>query len=168
MAPVDKALLGKWVSTDGDESLNVQASDKDGEYRGDYKDRDGKKSTLLIRLGKVGDLTLAEIRADDPAPDASDVVKYHLLPLYSFFIVRQTKPQIVFTTLGPNWFNSYVDGHPNELQVVKREDAAIVSSPTADFQAFLLRHYKDEGALAKDASFVRPGDATTRPAAPAR
>jgi hypothetical protein len=167
-APVDKALLGKWVSAEGTESADVQATEKDGTYSAVYTDKDGKKGTLLIRLGKVGDLTLAELRADDPAPDTNDVIKYHLLPVYSFLVVQQTKPQFLFSMMKQDWLKTYLDGHPNELQFFKRDDAVIVSSSTADFQGFLLRHYKDEGAMSDQASFVRPGDPTTRPGAPAK
>jgi len=167
VAPIDKSLLGKWVSAAGDESVDVQLSDKDGTYSALYTDKDGKKGTLLIRMGKVGDLTLAELTPDDPAPSASAIVKYHLVPVYSFLVVRQTGPQFVFATMGEDWLKKYLDQHPNELQTVSRDNSVIVSSATADIQAFLVRHQKDEGAL-NEASFVRAGDPTTQPAAPPR
>ena len=63
---------------------------------------------------------------------------------------------------------SYLDAHPTELQSIKRDDALIVSSSTADFQEFVLRHYKDDGAMTDQKSFVRPGDPATRPAKPAQ
>jgi hypothetical protein len=168
VAAVDKAMLGRWVSKDGNESAVVTPAEKENTYRLVYTEKEGKKGTLLVRIGKVGDLTLAELRADDPAPEANDIYKYHLMPVYSFLIVHKTDPQLVISMMPQDWLKKYLDGHPNELQTVQRDDNLIVTSSTADFQAFLLRHYKDEGAIGEPEVFVRPGDATTQPAAPAK
>lgn len=161
----DDSLIGRWVTKEGDESIEVQPSGKEKMLKVVYSDSKGKKGPFLVRLGKINELMVAEIRPDEPAPDASDVYKAHLLPLYSFFIVQQTTPRLVLSTMSTEWLKKYLEEHPGELQVRNPGNELIVTAPTADFQTFLLRHHKDPGAIGEEALFVRPGDATTRPAA---
>lgn len=175
--PIDKSLFGRWVSPNSFESVDVQSAERDNTYRVLYIHGD-EKGTFLVRLGKVGDLTIAELHPDSAAYAGNDEYKHDLVPVFSFLIIRQTKPTILYTSLKQDWFNTYVDDHPNELQIIRRvdpdhfadraDDLHIVSSSTVDFQAFLLRHYKDDGAITDQGTFVRPDDPSTQPAASAK
>ncbi|HEY2589551.1 MAG TPA: hypothetical protein VGI81_27640 [Tepidisphaeraceae bacterium] len=160
-------LLGKWVTDDGKQLVDVQPGDQANVYRVSYTDEGGKKGAFLGRIGKVGELQLIELQPEDPMPAASDVYRAHLLKVYSFLLVRQTKPRLVISTMSVDWLKKYVDAHPGDLQTISpTKDDLIVTSPTADFQRFLLQHWKDDGAFGDPGTFVRPGDPATRPAAP--
>lgn len=161
---VDNALAGKWVSDEGKVSAEVQPAGTDKVYKVLYTDDKGKQARLVARLGKIGELTIAEFSPDEPTGDVSDVYWAHLMPVYSFLIIQQTKPQLIITTMSAEWFKKYLDAHPEELKVIKRgSDEVIVSSPTEDLQTFILRHWKDEGALGERQTFARPGDPATKP-----
>lgn len=158
-------LLGKWVTDDGKQSVDVQAADQPNQYRVLYTDDSGKQGTFIGRFGNVGEIRLIELQPEDPVPNASDTYRAHLVKLYSFLLVRQTKPRLVCATMSTDWLKKYLDAHPGELQTIRpTNDDLIVTAPTADFQVFLLRHWKDDGAFGDPGTFVRPGDATTRPA----
>ena len=158
--------LGDWVSSDGKTSGVVTAADDQKRYKLLYTDEQGKQANLLVRLGKIGDMTIAESTIDDPAPDASDVYKLHLLPLHSFMLVKDsTQQRLVLRLMDSNWLSKYVDAHPTELATLKvTHEDFVVTASTDDFQAFLIRHAKDDGAYGEDGIFVRPGDPTTAPA----
>jgi hypothetical protein len=161
----DDSTVGRWVSQPGTELLDVRKAD--GKYEATYVDKDGKEAMLDVRYGKIGKLNVAELSAHDPAGDRNDVYKAHLLPLYSFLVVDATKPQLVFRSLSSKWLKEYVTAHPTELAVINANtDNPIVTASTADFQAFLLKHWGDADAVSGDPMiFVRPGDPTTKPAA---
>jgi hypothetical protein len=165
----DDHFLGSWVSSDGKTSGEVTATDDHKKYNLLYTDEHGKQAKLLVRLGKIGDMTIAESTTDDPAPDASDVYKMHLLPLHCFMVVKSaTQARLVLKAMDSDWFSKYMKAHTTELAVTGDKDAFLVTASTDDFQAFLIRHAKDDGAYGDDGIFVRPGDPTTRPiAAPA-
>ncbi|HVT88399.1 MAG TPA: hypothetical protein VHD56_06070 [Tepidisphaeraceae bacterium] len=166
---VDKTLAGLWVSENGEETADVKPPGDDKKYVVVYTDKDGKKANLVVRLGKVGDLLLAEITIAEP--EGSDVYKFHMMPLYSFLVIRETTPRLKFSVMPQEWLEKYLAGHPRELDTVKVDDKIfIVSATTEDFQQFLLRHQKDEGAFGNDKPgvMVRPGDPTTRQADPAK
>lgn len=157
-------LLGKWVTDDGKQFVDVQPGEQPNIYRVLYTDEGGKKGTFVGRMGKVGELRLVELQPEDPMPNASDVYRAHLLKVYSFLLVRQTKPRLVIATMSADWLKKYIDAHPGELQTISpTKDDLIVTSPTADFQLFLLQHWKDDGAFGEPGTLVRPGDPTTRP-----
>jgi hypothetical protein len=159
----DDSLAGHWVDSEGKDSVDVMRSPIDSTYNILYTEKDGKKAQLIGRLGKIGDLTIAEFHPADPAPDASDIYRAHLLPLYSFLIVQKTGPQLVFTTLAPDWMKKYVDEHPREIDTFKPDkDSIVVTASTDDFQKFLLAHQSDAGAMSDPTTFVRPGDPTSR------
>jgi hypothetical protein len=78
-------------------------------------------------------------------------------------VVKQMDPhRLVLKLMDPGWMKAYADDHPNELAVSGDKDSMLVTAKTEDFQAFLLRHAKDDAAFGNDAIFVRPGDPTTR------
>ena len=165
---LDGSVVGKWVSANGNESIEVRAPSEDKIHDVIYTEGEGKKSALKVRLGKVGDLTIAEITAADPAPDAGDIYKSHIMRLYSLLIINETKPSLVISTVAgkEDWLKKYVAQHPGELQLL---DDSIVTSSTEEFQAFILRHIKDEGFVGDKQTFTRPNDAAVKPAeAPAK
>lgn len=165
---LDDSLVGKWVAKDGKESIAIQPPAPNTKtYRILYHDKDGKQAALLGRLGKVGDIMVIELHADNPVPDASTAYKAHLLPVYSFLVVHQTTPDLVVSFMDQDWLKKYLVDHPDELKVIPNIDDQVVTSSTDELQAFLLRHYKDPGALSEEGVFVRAPKATTHAATPA-
>ncbi len=162
----DNSLVGKWSATDDKSFFEVEAADDQKVCKVTYTDKEGKIAPLIARLGKIGEITVAELRADEPAPDSSDVYKAHLLRLYSFLVIRATKPDFKFAIMGQDWLKKYLADHPNDLRVAASDrDNMVVTSSTADFQTFLLHHFKDKGALSEEASYVRAPAPTTQPPA---
>jgi hypothetical protein len=163
---VDKDILGKWVTDDGDkeaiEILPPRGDDKN--YEVHYKDKEGKEGTFLVRFGKIQNTMVAEIHGGDFAPDSSETYKSHFLPLYSFLIIYQTKPNLIVSSMDSDWLGKYLDAHPNELKLIDK-DSMVVTSSTEDVQKFILKHQGDEKAMGEKGTLVRPGDPTTRAAA---
>ncbi len=165
---VDKSIAGKWVEKDGDSSLEISAPGEDKKFKVVYTEKNGKKGTFEARLGKIGDVLVAELKPDEPLPDASDMYKAHLLPLYSFLVVSKTQPDLVVSVMKLEWMKKHLDDNPKDLQFIKpSNDDFIITSPTADFQAFLAKHWKTEGAFGDPGTFVRP-DAARPATAPAK
>lgn len=159
---VDNSLAGKWSAKSDKSFFEVQPADDQKLFKVTYTDKEGKKAPLIARLGKIGEITVAELRADDPAPDSSDVYKAHLLPLYSFLVIRETKPELKFAIMRQDWLKKFLDDHPKDLQTTALDkDNLIVTSSTADFQRFLLRHYQDEGVLKGEGAYIRKTGSAT-------
>jgi len=166
-AVLDNSIVGKWVNEKGKQVCDVQPAHNDNVYTLLYTGKDGKAATFLLRIGKVGDLMIAEIRPAG-APGPSDARRLYLLPLYTFSVIQQTSPKAVLQVMDADWLKKYLDEHPGELQTANLGHGDfVVTSSTEEFQAFLLRHCKDKGIFGEPAALVRPGDPTTRHAATA-
>jgi hypothetical protein len=117
--PADPALLGKWVFEDGNDGFEVRSSSKSRTYGIPCANKDGHEETLLVRLGRVGDIMLAEIYCENPLPSDRSFT-YQTRPVYDFFVVQKTKPRFVYSMLNFDWLKAYVASHPNELRITER------------------------------------------------
>jgi hypothetical protein len=161
----DNAVVGHWASTSDENQFMEISAAADKTYSVVYHDKDGKTGNFTLRLGKVGDLTIAEISPAQPdMPDTADVYRAHLQPVYSFYWLTQTKPSLRGRTFKPDWFKQYVAAHPEELKVASaKDDLPLVTAPSDELQAFILRHYKDQDAITDEVTFV-PTTAVPQPA----
>jgi hypothetical protein len=90
----DDRLLGSWVSSDGKTFGRVTPADDRKSYNLLVTGGDGKQADMVFRLGRIGDMTLADFTIQDPMPDASDIYKAHLLLLHSFLLIKQVVPNL--------------------------------------------------------------------------
>jgi hypothetical protein len=167
----DNTLAGTWVATDpppanaADKAVvfAAQPAGTDKKWNAVFTDENGKKSSLVGRLGKIGEVEVIELQANPAQLDkVGDYAKGLLLPLYYPVVIQPTDANHVTAWgLDFDWFKKYVGAHPDELQVVKgkEDDDIVVSAPTDDFQKFLIKHLKDDGAM-KKVTWTRQGAAT--------
>jgi hypothetical protein len=163
----DDSILGKWVSSDGKDHLEIFPPKPDDKaYEVHFAEADDEADVYQVKLGKVDAILIAQVNA--APPKGSELYQSHFLPLYSFVFVDQTKPNLVIAPLNTKWLAKYVTDHPGDLQlfapVKKDDDPIIVTSSTQDWQNFVVKHYKDEGLIDDKTTFVRPGDPTTKTA----
>jgi hypothetical protein len=156
------ALLGKWVSKDGKGFAELRPGDNN-RYKLTYTNEDGKTSSLIVRFGKIGDTSVAELSADAFTPNMGDEYKSLLVPVYMMVVIDKTQPQLVLRSPSIDWFKKFAEAHPDQLEVNNTDDL-IIQANTDDFQAFFTKHLKDDGILGDPAIFVHPGDPTTQPA----
>jgi hypothetical protein len=148
--------------------MHLQILPRNGDdktYLVHFGETPGDDDVYQVKFGKVSDVLLAQITA--APPKGTDLYQSHFLPLYSFVVIYQTRPNLVLSTMDEKWLAKYVDAHPNELQLQQPPEheggPVLVSSPTKQWQAFVLKHYKDEDAMDdKKTTFVHPGDPTTK------
>ena len=164
----DDALLGKWVSDDGKVHGEMKAGaagkGENHEYKLSYTNQQGETGNFLVRLGKIGDKTVAEVTADALPPTANDEARSLTMPLYTLFVIEVTSPKVSLRAIDIEWLKKYTRAHPDELDTIGPREDLIVNASTEAFQAFCIRHFKDDGMLSEANVFVRPGDATTQPA----
>lgn len=162
---MDRSLAGQWVSEDGKQSFKATPAADGKRYDVVYTDEHGKVGRFAVRLGRVGELTIAEVSPGQLPEEVSEIYQAHLLPLYSFLLLQKTPTGLNVATMSQEWLLKYLEAHPGELQIAGQDkDRTIVISPTADLQQFILHHWQDEDAMGKPALFVHPGEPTTRAA----
>jgi hypothetical protein len=150
----DATLAGEWVNReDPQQFLRIEPPGADKHYKLRFTGEKGKSGSFDAKLGRVGELIVAEVRPEELPEVWSDEYKGHFAPLYSFYVVYDLKPALKIGGLEADWLGPYLKAHPAELAVSPVDDGLIVSPPEA-VRAFLLKHWKDPGALTQ-AVFVR-------------
>jgi hypothetical protein len=159
---VDKSLVGKWMPSDQETIFEIQPPGADKVFTLVAVDNDGKATTVHFRIGKVGDLIVGEALV---SLDTSTTQPASHEPRYMPVIIRQTSTQLAVSQFKAHWLKNYLHDHPGALQVADNTgNDVVITAPTADFQAFLLQHWKDPSALTDPITYVHPGDPTTRQA----
>lgn len=154
------ALLGKWVSEDGKVSGELKQGTENGQYKLSYTNEDGKTGNFIVRFGKIGETTVAEIRADAFPNGTNGEAASLELPLYTMVVIDKTTPKVVLSAIDVDWFKKYTQANPDELDVTSLAgQELIVNGSTDAFQAFFQKHFKDAGMLVPGKTFVHPGDA---------
>lgn len=150
----DEMVVGKWTAKSGKETVEIGSADEAKQFKVVFTDSEGKRGEFWGRLGEVKNLKIFEYRPIDPADSVGEFNKVMLIPTYSFLIIRQTAPDIIFTGMSLDWLKKYVAAHPDELRVVRRGDDMIITASTDELQAFLLRHAEDAGAFGEPQTYV--------------
>ncbi|HET6248013.1 MAG TPA: hypothetical protein VFE47_09980 [Tepidisphaeraceae bacterium] len=160
----DNTFIGKWATDDARNKVAITAGADEKTYALVYTDDKEKKGSFTARFGKIDTLLVMKLSPADPAPDASDVYKAQLLPLYSFYILdKKTPDQISLRVMKSEWLKKYNSDHPGELAMMTGSpDRMIVTAATADFQAFLKKHVGDEGVFGDPAIFNRVAEAPAK------
>jgi hypothetical protein len=136
----------------------VTGNDKDKDYNMLYTDKDGKSSPFIVHLAKVRNRMIADIYPDDMDNQVkgNDEYRLYLVPVHSFMIVEYSPPDLRFRQMDLDWFNKYVQAHPKEIQCETADpDRRLLTAPTEQVQAFVLRHLDTPGAYSDEQEMNR-------------
>ena len=153
-------LAGKWVAADGSAS-NLELIPDGKTFRVSPMDDEGKQGSFVLRIGKVGKLTVMECKPADLPANLSHDYSAQLMPTYTFAVLTQTQPKVMARTLKPDWLDRYVAEHPQELPMARVGGEAIIVASTKQLQAFIEKHWETEEAWTNVVVYVRPETATT-------
>lgn len=154
----DSSLAGEWIQEgNSQQSLRIEPPDSEKHYRIEFRDDKGKSGKFIGQIGRLGELMVAEIGPADLPDEWSDTYKGHFATLTSVFVVTATRPALKFRGLDADWLKEYLKAHPDELTIAPSDENLVTSGAEA-IRAFLLKHWKDEGALSEEAVYVRPKD----------
>lgn len=150
----DPALVGAWQDSSGSESAVVAAVGPD-RYSVVYTDSDGKVGRFRGVLGRVGSWRVLDLEPDDLPLEASDVYKSLLLPLHGAVFVESIEPRLRFRILEVDSLKGYLQREPGAIAHAMRDEAVVLTAPTADLQRFLAAYAGRSGALGGPNVMVR-------------
>ena len=85
----------------------------------------------------------------DEDPKENAFYKLHLVPAHTFMLVKQIQPTLRMAFLNPSWAKDYLKAHPDAVRHEKVDhDEIVLTAPTKELQAFVLKHEKDADAFA--------------------
>ena len=153
-AEFDSRLLGTWQDSSAKEFVVITALPPKG-YVLAYTDGDGKSGRFEARLGHLGSLLVLDVTPADASLEASDVYKSLLLPLHGVIVIDSMVPQLRFRIFEPDSVKRYLERQTNLVSHEMRDDAVVLTAPTAALRTFLATIARRPGALGEQAVWQR-------------
>jgi hypothetical protein len=72
--------------------------------------------------------------------NANEFYKFHLMPIHTAYVVRQTSPHPQLAGFDLNWLDAYLTERPEALEHTTYNGQRLITASTAELQAFLLEH----------------------------
>jgi hypothetical protein len=155
-----------WSDNDKKNTLAVTGDADHKMYEVLYTDVDKNKTGRFeVHLAKVQDQLIADIAPAEPKLNDSEVYLAHLIPVHSFMLVTYDQQSMHVKTMSDDWFKKFVSDHPDAIKhetLEGNDDNIILTAPTDQLQAFILKNVNTEGAFG-DATEFRHTSPTTNP-----
>ncbi len=163
----DPALLGEWTLGKNNKESWTFTKAGEKQYQLVYIDDEGKEGKFCVHLLKIEgrlflDLFPMELdsKKTDEDPKENAFYKLHLVPAHTFMLVKQIQPTLQMAFLNPSWAKDYLKAHPDAVRHEKVDhDEIVLTAPTKELQAFVLKHEKDADAFATLDPMTRKADA---------
>ena len=139
----DSALLGEWIA--GRESWTITRAGKNA-YRAVHADENGRTGTFIAHLFKAGNSVFVDVYPVTSHVRDSEFYQGHLLPVHTFALVMSRDP-LQFAPLNGEWLKDHLRNNPNALRHERVGDEIMITAPTKEIQAFLLRNLQTQKAF---------------------
>lgn len=161
----DEKLLGNFHSEDPDWKWSFERYSKDSQnYKMTVVDDDKKMGQFNVHLVKIDDMRFLDVYPEEP-PDwsVSDYYKFHLIGAHTFIKANPNEPNVVFTLMGGENFNKFLEKKPN---VIKHEridsDMIVLTALPEELQGFLRKYANDPNVFADPFELVRISDPNSK------
>jgi len=172
----EEKLLGTWV--DDINSPNTtwefkRPDEKENKYRLIFADNEGKRGLFDAHLMKLGDrFFLLDVFPSEPPWDEDDPNKVNwvfntlfLVPVHTFIKINGIEPRMNLQLTDDEDFKELLEENPSAVEFATIEEQPVLTAPTGELQAFVLKYADDKRLFPNEVNLVRkkvyiePGDA---------
>lgn len=135
----DPNVLGVWDHTKSQNRWEF--TKRDGKsYQLLCTDKDGQQGRFIARLAEVDGTQFLDLFPEETNLDASGFYKSHLVPIHTIYLVKRTEPSLELAAIDYKWLDKYLTDHPDAIQFATSKGHKMITAPTEDVQAFVLKH----------------------------
>lgn len=135
----DPEILGAWIQP-GDKARWDFMERVEKSYRLVYTDKDGNQGRFIARLAEIEGVRFLDLFPENVETGTSAFYKFHLVPIHTVYLVRKTTPKLELVAIDYKWLETYLTEHPNEIQFATFDNRKLITAPTKDVQAFIVKH----------------------------
>jgi len=154
---LDPALQGSWEDDGGDVWLFEQEIENG--YRLTITD-DGIPARFEARLLQLGSYRFLDLYPEEP-PLESEFLKWHLLPVHTFYRFSLEGDGIHLVGLDEDWLEEMIDCGQIDIKHERVDGTLVLTAATKDLQALVLEYaddqdaFRDSGPEAGDFDLIR-------------
>jgi hypothetical protein len=145
-------FVGVWSQSNSKAKWNFAKRD-DKSYTLTYQDEEGRRGRFIAHLADIEGNLFLDLFPEETKDPANGFYKFHLVPIHTIYLVRQTEPVLKLATIDYRWLDKYLDEHPDEIATSKFDGRKLITAQTADLQKFLVQHkeeFRGDFNLARD------------------
>jgi hypothetical protein len=150
----DPSVVGVWTQPGAKAKWDFAQRDEKS-YALVYTDNDGRQGRFVGHLAAIEGLLFLDLYPEKIEADANPFYSFHLAPLHTIYLVRQTEPRLQLAVIDYSWLDEFLAKHPDAIQHAVFNGRKLITAPTEDVQAFVVEHadafrveFKLERALA--------------------
>ena len=135
----DASVLGVWIQPNAQTQWQITRHSENS-YRVVYTDKSGHAGRFVAHLANVDGMQFLDMFPEKMESDAGGFYNIHLVRTHTIYRVLQSKPTLELAAIDYQWFDQYLNDHPDAIQHVTFNGRKLITAPTEDVQAFLVRH----------------------------
>jgi len=150
----EPALNGTWVQNDGDEQwLFNSLPDKSG-YNAISMKQGQYPASFEAHLVCLSGYRFLDLYPADP-PLANENYAIHFVKAHTFHRVRLEGDVLRIAALDPDWLQTMLQEHSLEIAHSLVDGNIVLTAPTADLQALLVRYAETPGTFQESSEWHR-------------
>jgi hypothetical protein len=153
----DEKLLGTWVDANETTWQFSDANKPEKAYKLIFTDKEGKKGTFVAHLVKLDNRLFLDVYPSEPPWDEKDPNKvewlhntFFFIPVHTFIKVNGIEPQLKLQLTDDEEFKKLLKEDPNAVEHTSIEDRLVLTAPTKELQAFVLKYADDSRVFTKE------------------
>lgn len=158
-------LVGTWKEDGGEDTWTFEVAEgktyrlvqRQAEYELNLgqktEKRPGDTAYFQARLGRLGEILFLDFYPadNDHSMPHNDWLTAHLIPAHTVARVWLAKDSLKLVFLDEGWISKAIENGQITLAHVKTESGYVLTAPTAELQALILKHADDPKAFPADA-----------------
>lgn len=132
-------IVGFWKLENSPQTWDFTKRD-DKSYHLVFTDKHGQSGRFVAHVCRVEDTLFMDLLPAEKDAEVTAFYKYHMLPMHTVYMVKQTKPSLELVSIDFNWLKQHLADHPDALSHSTSNNRTLITAPTAELQQFLLEH----------------------------
>lgn len=135
----DSSVVGTWTQK-GEKARWEFLKRDEKSYRLVYTDNEGRQGRFVAHLARIeGDLFL-DLFPEESEIDANSFYAFHLVPIHTIYLVRQTKPGLELAAINFKWLEEELNKQPATVQSSTLNGRKLITAPTDEVRAFIVKN----------------------------
>ena len=135
-------FVGVWSQPNAKAKWNF-AKRGDKSYTLSYQDEEGRQGRFIGHLANIEETLFLDLFPEDTNGAANGFYKFHLVPIHTIYLVRETESGLKLAAIDYKWLDKYLAEHGDEIATATFDGRKLITAQTEDVQKFLVKHKEE-------------------------